>query len=162
MYKVENSFLRKVWPLFMVALLALIAVSGYAAINSKSNVSAAPVALTLDCSTIMASQFANNTIIVAQVTNKSGQLVESHYYDVKTGLDDQDTSGKMVFGNLQSDTTYVLKFIVPTYSSFSFFNEDFVQYNTTHYQFTTDQTAVTFTLSLTINQDSWFSDTTVV
>ena len=162
MYKQGNNLLRKVWPLFFVAMFALLAVSGYSALNPKSTVSAETVALTLNCSTILPPQVANDTIIVAQVTNTSGQIVESHYYNVKTGTNDLGTAGSMTFSNLQSETTYVLNFIVPSYSSFSLFNQNSVQYNTTHYQFTTGQTALTFTLALTIYQDSWFSDTTVV
>ena len=162
MYKQGNNLLRKVWPLFIVAMIALLAVSGYSALNPKSTVSAVAGSLTLNCSEL-SSSFANNAIIVVQAIDTSGQIVESHYYNIKAGTTDGSSTAtnNIVFSNLQQGVDYSLYFMLPSFSELTIWDSNDNSFETNYFQFTMGAN-IQYDLVLNLWQDSWFSDTTVV
>lgn len=160
MYKQGNNLLRKVWPLFIVAMIALLAVSGYSALNLKSTVSAVTSDLVLDFSMLGTTY---DTAFAVQITDENGLIVFSNAYSIENGTRPSNDT----VSDLTIDANYTLTLLAP-----SFANDIALRYTstssatgtwlyTTNYKFTMLDGA-TFGVRFSIVQDSWFSDTTVV
>lgn len=98
----------------------------------------------------------NSTNIMIQALSEDGsQIVESHLVDISaTG------SQNIAFQNLEIGTTYVLKFIVPTFSTFTI-TTPAGELNTLNYKFTMSSTPLSLSAFFMINQETWFNDSNV-
>ena len=99
--------------------------------------------------------YASTNIVVQAFNEDETQIIESHIVDISTV-----GTQNILFENLQTDTTYVLKFIVPTFSTFTI-TTPAGELSTLNYKFTMSTTPLSLNAYFVIDQETWFSDSNV-
>ena len=99
--------------------------------------------------------YASTNIVVQAFNEDETQIIESHIVDIST-----TGTQNILFENLQTDTTYVLKFIVPTFSTF-IITTPAGDFSTLNYKFIMGNTPLSLSALFVIDQETWFSDSNV-